>query len=399
MPKSPDRNLDFTSAQLMAQKNELLAMVEELSFLENKLRENEDALKNAQQIAHLGSWTLDPEGDRVRLSDEMIRICGTDPGQGSCTFTDLKEHLHPDDRSLLDDALRNTLATGTGYELELRVIRRDGEQRTVLCRGHARDRGTGNGVLLVGTLLDITERKRAEEALFHANRKLNMLSSITRHDVLNKLTALYSFLELSEQIADGNPTLKKYLKKELEITTDIQRQIEFTRYYQDIGIRAPEWQEVTDIIAAAAAQLKPEGVDLRISVPAVEVFADPLIEKVFYNLMENSLRHGGTIRSISISSEERERGLTLYYRDDGCGISAEDKKNLFRKGFGKHTGLGLFLSREILAITGIGIVEDGVPGSGVRFGISIPKGAYRSLVDPPPSGSSPQEQRIQSPPG
>lgn len=382
MLKPPDTGLDFTSTQLMAQKNELLAMVEELSFLENRLRENEAALKNAQQIAHLGSWTFDPDEGQVTLSDEMVRICGMDGVQNSCTFDDLRDRVHPDDRELLDGAVKKTLETGTGYELELRLVRKDGV-RTVLSRGHARNRGTGNGNLLIGTLLDITERKRAEEALFHANRKLNMLSSITRHDVLNKLTALYSFLELSHEMADGNPTLKKYVQKELEITTDIQRQIEFTRYYQDIGIRAPEWREVTGIISEAAGHLRLEGVSLNVTLPVVEIFADPLIGKVFYNLMENSLRHGGMVRSITISSREDGDGMTIRYEDDGCGIAADDKKNLFRKGFGKHTGLGLFLSREILAITNIGIHENGTPGSGVRFSIFVPNGAYRSLENPP----------------
>ncbi|MCX6688670.1 MAG: ATP-binding protein, partial [Methanoregula sp.] len=63
--------------------------------------------------------------------------------------------------------------------------------------------------------------------------------------------------------------------------------------------------------------------------------------------------------------------------DDGVGITAEDKKKLFTRGFGKNTGLGLFLSREILAITGITITETGEPGKGARFEITVPKGEYQ----------------------
>jgi signal transduction histidine kinase len=80
---------------------------------------------------------------------------------------------------------------------------------------------------------------------------------------------------------------------------------------------------------------------------------------------------------MSFSSRESEAGLVLTYHDNGVGISADDKKKLFQKGFGKHTGLGLFLSREILAITGITITENGEPGKGVRFEITVPHGAYR----------------------
>jgi signal transduction histidine kinase len=108
------------------------------------------------------------------------------------------------------------------------------------------------------------------------------------------------------------------------------------------------------------------------------VYADPLFQKVFYNLIDNALRYGGnTIKTIRISSKVSDKGLTIVCEDDGVGIKDEDKKRLFIRGFGKATGLGLFLSREILAITGITITETGIPGKGARFEIVVPKGAYR----------------------
>ena len=114
----------------------------------------------------------------------------------------------------------------------------------------------------------------------------------------------------------------------------------------------------------------------------LEIFADPLIEKVFYNLIENSLRHGEHVTTIWFSSSETDAGLVISYRDDGVGITGEDKKKLFQRGFGKHTGLGLFLSREILSITGITIRETGEPGKGVCFEILVPKGTYRDTGTP-----------------
>jgi signal transduction histidine kinase len=83
------------------------------------------------------------------------------------------------------------------------------------------------------------------------------------------------------------------------------------------------------------------------------------------------------------SARETETGLVITYRDNGVGITEADKKKLFRKGFGKHTGLGLFLSQEILAITGISITENGVPGSGVQFEITVPKDGYRKVTTGP----------------
>jgi len=99
---------------------------------------------------------------------------------------------------------------------------------------------------------------------------------------------------------------------------------------------------------------------------------------VFYNLIDNALKYGGErMKTIRVSSQESDNHLVIVCEDDGVGITDEDKKKLFRKGFGKHTGLGLFLSREILAITGITITENGIPGKGARFEITVPKGAYR----------------------
>ena len=240
----------------------------------------------------------------------------------------------------------------------------------------------GNVDGLVGVILDITERKQMEEANRIANKKLNMLSSITRHDILNQLMGLRAFLELSRDSAT-DPEFLLYIQKEDEAAVAIEKQIEFTRYYENIGLQAPRWQDVKTCIGAAVSPLKREGIAVDIGIPSLEVFADPLIEKVYYNLVENSLRHGGHISSIVFSAQDTGTGLILSYRDDGVGISAEDKEKLFSKGFGKHTGLGLFLSREILSITGITITECGEPGKGVDFEIRVPKGSYRFVPSRP----------------
>ena len=109
-----------------------------------------------------------------------------------------------------------------------------------------------------------------------------------------------------------------------------------------------------------------------------EIFADRLFEKVFYNLIDNALRHGGDrMKTIHVSAQESDASLAIVCEDDGMGISEEDKKRLFTRGFGRNTGLGLFLSREILAITDITITENGIPGTGARFEIVVPKGMWR----------------------
>ncbi len=234
----------------------------------------------------------------------------------------------------------------------------------------------------VHVLHDITEPKRSEKALQLAVKKLNMLSSITRHDILNQLMVLGGYLAISkETVAD--PEILGFVQKEEEAVTSIRRQIEFTRYYEDIGVNAPQWQGIATTIRASASQLPVEGIALEIAFSHGEIFADPLISKVFYNLMENSIRHGGNVTRIRFLLNETDTGAVVIYEDNGTGIPAEDKERIFRRGFGKHTGLGLFLSREILAITGIVIRETGELGKGVRFEILVPREMYRKIPDSP----------------
>jgi signal transduction histidine kinase len=165
-----------------------------------------------------------------------------------------------------------------------------------------------------------------------------------------------------------------------KITRVFQEELEFTRDYQDLGVQAPAWQEVAAIIREKESHLPTQDVrrEIAIQPKTLEIYADPLLGKVFYNLIDNSLRYGGEqMTGIHITSREESGALVLVFADNGIGIPAKDKTRLFTKGFGKNTGLGLFLSREILAITGISITENGEPGEGARFEITVPKGMYR----------------------
>ena len=272
------------------------------------------------------------------------------------------------------DAMRK--CEGAVQDWEAEFVRSDGTGFWVSLSARLHTDGQGRYAGTEGIIRDISERKKIEEALKGAIRKLNMLSSITRHDILNQVMGLRAFLELSKEDLKGTKH-EAFIEKEDQAAEAIQRQIEFTKYYQDIGVNAPRWQDAESVIHEATAQLSPTGIDVRIAVTGIEIFADPLIVKVFFNLMENSLRHGERVTMMSFASRVSEQGLIITYCDNGVGITADDKKRLFHKGFGKHTGLGLFLSQEILAITGITIIENGEPGRGVQFEITVPGEGYR----------------------
>jgi len=226
---------------------------------------------------------------------------------------------------------------------------------------------------------EVQVRKQAEEALSLANKKLNLLSSITRHDINNQLTVLRGYLKILEK-KQPDPTLHNYFEK---ITTSAERiaaMIEFTKEYESIGVNAPVWQNCHTLVDTVAKEAPLGKVVAKNDLPAgTEVFADPLIFKVFYNLMDNAARYGGKITTLRFSFEESGDGHVILYEDDGDGIPAEEKEKIFERGFGKNTGLGLALSREILSITGITIRETGEPGKGARFEMTVPKGMYRKF--------------------
>jgi signal transduction histidine kinase len=110
------------------------------------------------------------------------------------------------------------------------------------------------------------------------------------------------------------------------------------------------------------------------------MFADPLLEMVFFNLAENVLKHGTTVTKITVHYFETTKGLTLVFEDNGKGIPREMKERIFERAGGEKNTLGLFLVREILEITGITLVETGTYGEGARFEIQVPKKLYRFAV-------------------
>ena len=106
------------------------------------------------------------------------------------------------------------------------------------------------------------------------------------------------------------------------------------------------------------------------------VYADAYLDKAFTQLLDNSVRHGGNVTEIRISLVPLEGGTEIIVEDNGAGIPLDEKERIFDRGVGKNTGWGLFLAREILAVTGISIRECGEPGKGARFVLGIPKDAF-----------------------
>ncbi|MFA6226542.1 MAG: ATP-binding protein [Methanoregula sp.] len=223
---------------------------------------------------------------------------------------------------------------------------------------------------------EINERKRFESAIRLATRKLNALSSITRHDILNQITAIVMYLSLAEEVVT-DPATREHLQKIEQVTRLIQKQIPFTRDYQNIGSTMPQWQHVSGTVKKAITDIDLGGFTVETALENLEVFTDSLLEKMFHNLVDNTLRHGKKVTRIRFYYQETPDGLTIVIEDDGVGIPTNAKDRIFKRKYYRNTGYGLFLSSEILSITGLTIKETGEPGKGARFEICIPKDEYR----------------------
>ena len=361
----------------------LMDIVATASFLMLNMARSQEELRRSElryrNLAdNLPDYVLIHDRTTIRYANPAAALFAG-PSRQAIAGQPIDALLSPPSAGALRDAIGAAGAArgeGPAPPHEIDLLLTDGTVRHgIIATVPIEDRGVP---AFLSVITDITDRKAAEDALVRLNRKLTILSSITRHDIKNQLTALEAYLELSrEALIDAQPA-SDYVQKEIGIARIMGEQIDFTRVYEEMGTTAPAWQNLSILVGRGAAALPMRDVQMEPGRWDLEVYADPLFEKVIYNLLDNALKYGGnSMTAIRVTSREEGGRLVVACEDDGAGIAHEDKTRLFERGFGKNTGLGLFLSKEILAITGITIAETGEPGKGARFEMVVPEGAYR----------------------
>jgi len=222
---------------------------------------------------------------------------------------------------------------------------------------------------ILGICEDVTE-----ETL---SMKIDLLFSITRRDILDQLSVIANYLERA-QLKTSREAMQTFFDKTLESIESIRNQMAFVRTLQDIGITSPTWQSVKKVFWEAVMLNPSSSIDIRMEVEDIELFADPLLPRVFYNLLANSIKHGDhQLTKIRLYAQKSGESLILIYEDNGRGIPWDEKEKIFEFGHGTGTAFGLFLIRELLGYTGIMITETGEPGRGAKFEIVVPKGKFR----------------------
>jgi PAS domain S-box-containing protein len=367
---------------------------------EEALRRSEAGLAEAQRMAHLGNWEWDMVADEVYWSDEVFRIYGFAPKAFVPTLERLLEVVHPDDREALKVAIDGALYRGEPYDFEHRIVRPDGEERVVHRRAEvARDEG-GKPIKMVGTVHDITERKRAEEDMKEANRRLEELAvlkadftAMVAHELDTPLAVIRGYADM---LATGELDLDEHsraldrVQAETDLlealVSDVRSAAAVER--EDFAIE-PQQVAVGGLLRDAAAFVETIPGDHRLITEGAAdgwVLADPhRIGQVLRNLLSNAAKYspdGAPIELRTVPGAAPGH-VRIEVADRGAGIHPDDAVRIFEK-FGRGrdgggrkvagTGLGLYLSRRILQAHGSELTLDSVPGGGSVFGFELRAG-------------------------
>jgi HAMP domain-containing protein len=230
---------------------------------------------------------------------------------------------------------------------------------------------TGKPQFILGICEDVSHE--------NINLKMDLLFSITRHDILDNLAVIMNHLERA-QLKNSHDEMQSFFAKTIGSISSIKNQISSMRALQDLGLISPTWQSVQNAFGDAMALLPEHRVDIRTDLEGMEVFADPLLPRVFSKLLEYSFRNGGHhLSSIRISARVSGDTLHIIYQDDSAGVPDGEKQQIFDVGYDSGPHQSLFLVRELLGFTGISIREIGVAGKGSIFDIQVPKDKFRMV--------------------
>ncbi len=213
------------------------------------------------------------------------------------------------------------------------------------------------------------------EELALVNEKLGVVGKFVRHDVRNKLASIANNIYLAKQNLQVDSKSVEFLEKTEKAFDEIDRIFNFAHAYEQLGI-----EELTEVDVgqsfdeAGTLHGELDEIIVENKCKGVKVKADSLLRTLFYNLIDNSLRHGKKVTKISLACRSNKNNLFLVYEDNGLGIPEKEKNMIFKSDFGKGTGMGLSLIKAMCKFYGWTISETGTEGKGAKFLISIPKG-------------------------
>jgi len=301
-----------------------------------------------------------------------------------CSLQELKKtsvvHLYenPQDRETLFEILKQK---GVVSDFSTRLKQKDGTCVDVIL--NVSKFQIGKESFLRTTIQDVTERKKAEETLNEVmnqlvlvNEKLGVVGSLTRHDVRNKLSAITGYAYLLKKKHADQTDIVDGLSKMEQAVKDSMKIFNFAKMYEQLGVEELSYVALENAINEAVALFSGLNIKVVNDCHGLTVLADSFVRQLLYNFMDNTRKYGKKTTIIRVHYQSANSSeLRLIYEDNGVGISAENKSKLFSEGFstGGSTGYGLFLIGKMMEIYGWKIEENGEPGKGAKFTITIPK--------------------------
>ncbi|MDE4908297.1 PAS domain-containing protein [Methanogenium marinum] len=342
-------------------------------------RSDEERLDLALQCADLGTWDMNLRSGEMIVDGRWARMVGYRlEDLLPLTSERFMQYVHPDDRdaffSLFSGWSKGKNPTGSH---EMRLQHKNGTWVWIRSQWQVFWSPEDEPVLrVVGVHQDITDAVKINDAIREAQKKITTLSSVTRHDILNQVTVirmLFDIMEMTGEVPVDSDTWVQ-LSKINDAAVTIERQIGFTRDYEDLGSQPPAWQDIGNLVILMGGMSEFTHLTVTCTCKSLMVYADPMLERVVHELFMNAVQHGGDVTTLTVSCRTEEDGTAVIdVSDDGIGITDDRKNKVFSRGIGIQTRYGLYLSREILSVTGITIRETGTEGNGAVFSLFVPQ--------------------------
>ena len=388
------------TAELTRSNEDLKLEIAERKRAEEKLRQSESYLAEAQKITHTGSWAWEAAGrSALHLSEEWYRIYGFDPEEGMPAWETRLRRIHPDDQARWTETIDKAISEMSEYEIEFRILFPDGAVKHLHSVGHPVLDRSGDLAQFVGSTTDITDRKRAEEALRQAHADLARISRITTMGELTASLAHEVNQPIAAAVTDANtclrwlnrdhPDMEEARQAASRVVKDATRAAEVisrTRQLFKKGTPQSEWVDMNEVIHEMLALVIGDMSRLSISV-RIEL-ADDLpqiagdrvqLQQVLMTLMMNgidAMKDSNGTRELVVNSRRADnQQITVTISDTGSGLPREHAEKIFNAFFTTKphgTGMGLRISRSIVESHGGRLWASHNSPRGATFHVNLP---------------------------
>jgi PAS domain S-box-containing protein len=373
---------------------------------EEALRRSESYLAEAQRLTHMGSWVWRVMGrEALHLSEEWYRIYGFDPEDGIPTWEQRLQRIHPEDRAKWQGAIDRAIDEKGDYEVEVRILLPDGTVKYIHTVGHPVLNASGELMQFVGSSMEISERKRTEEALREAQADLARVSRVTTmgeltaslaHEVNQPIAAAVTNANTCLRwLARDHPDVEEARAAASRIVKDATRAADIVgriRLLFKKGAAQRELVDVNEVVREMIVLLRGEATrhnilvrtELAAELPAV--MGDRVqLQQVLMNLMINgmdAMKDVDRARELAVKSQKAENEQVLVcVSDTGVGLPVQQADQIFKAFFTtkpQGTGMGLSISRSIIETHGGRLWATDHSPCGASFCFSLPTKAEAS---------------------